>query len=180
MGRVGFRRATVPDAGAIARLHLASWRDTYRDQLDPAFLETLRLDEWTDDWRARISTGSTVVLLAEERGRGNQSEPAGALGFCACGPSRDGDAPVGVWEIQNLHVDPERQGAGVGGELFRRGLALAVAQGAGTLTLWVVESNDRARRFYERRGMQLDGGRQMHHLGPSASLQEVRYRIALG
>ena len=48
-----------------------------------------------------------------------------------------------------------------------------------TATLWVLEDNPRARRFYEREGWQLDGGRREgRHL--DAPTLEVRYRITLG
>jgi len=47
------------------------------------------------------------------------------------------------------------------------------------LSLWVVETNVRARRFYEAQGMRADGGAQRHVLAPGVSLAEVRYRLEL-
>ena len=45
---------------------------------------------------------------------------------------------------------------------------------AGTLVLWVLEDNDRARRFYEAMGWQPDGGRQVLEIA-DAKLYEIRY-----
>lgn len=56
---------------------------------------------------------------------------------------------------------------------------MARSAGAAELTLWVVEANANARRFYEGQGMQPDGARQEHSIGPGAELQEVRYRTRL-
>ena len=44
--------------------------------------------------------------------------------------------------------------------------------------LWVLDDNPRARRFYEREGWTLDGGRkEQDHLG--VRVAEVRYRLNL-
>jgi ribosomal protein S18 acetylase RimI-like enzyme len=85
-----------------------------------------------------------------------------------------------TFEIYNLHVAPERHGQGVGRALFAEALELARGAGARTLSLWVVESNANARRFYERQGMRADGARQVHPLGPGAELREMRYRRDVG
>ena len=48
-----------------------------------------------------------------------------------------------------------------------------------TASLWVLEDNPRARRFYEREGWRLDGGRRKEEfLG--VEISEVRYRVTLG
>jgi RimJ/RimL family protein N-acetyltransferase len=61
--------------------------------------------------------------------------------------------------------------AAVLGALRRRGFT--------TATLWVLEDNPRARRFYEREGWVLDGEqREEEFLG--VAISEVRYRITLG
>ena len=45
-------------------------------------------------------------------------------------------------------------------------------------TLWVLDSNPRARRFYEVGGWTLDGAARPHTIG-GQSVQEIRYRRAL-
>ena len=45
-----------------------------------------------------------------------------------------------------------------------------------TSILWVAEDNPRARRFYEREGWTLDGGRKEEEL-LGVKVAEVRYRI---
>ena len=58
-------------------------------------------------------------------------------------------------------------------------LAALRAGGFVSASLWVLEDNPRARRFYEREGWTLDGERREEEfLG--APVTEVRYRITLG
>jgi GNAT superfamily N-acetyltransferase len=70
--------------------------------------------------------------------------------------------PVGVaaaraeW-LDGLYVVPERWGSGVGGLLHDRALELVRGLGCDRCHLWVLEENDRARRFYERRGWHENG-----------------------
>lgn len=65
----------------------------------------------------------------------------------------DGGAVAGIlvleddW-IDQLYVDPDHTGRGVGGRL----MAVAKAQRAAGLRLWTFAANVRARRFYERHG----------------------------
>ena len=100
--------------------------------------------------------------------------------FVACGPARDGDADAArVFEIYNLHAAPGSHGRGIGTALFAAALEAATRASASDLSLWVVETNVPARRFYERKGMQPDGARQAHALAAGAALDEVRYRKGL-
>jgi RimJ/RimL family protein N-acetyltransferase len=53
------------------------------------------------------------------------------------------------------------------------------ASGYRDAVLWVLEDNPRARRFYEREGWSLDGGRKDAEF-VGMRVPEVRYRITLG
>jgi GNAT superfamily N-acetyltransferase len=164
------RRGEAGDADAIARLHIASWQATYRDELPAEFLDAQDLGARTAHWEREMG-GGVEVLVADERSE--------VVGFVACGPTRDEGATGTTFEVYNLHAAPGRHGTGVGGALFDAASSLARDAGATQLSLWVVETNANARAFYERRGMQADGARQVHPLGPGAELREVRYRVAL-
>jgi RimJ/RimL family protein N-acetyltransferase len=51
------------------------------------------------------------------------------------------------------------------------------ARGFTPVVLWVIEANERGRRFYERLGWQADGGRQPIDFD-GAPVDEIRYRLA--
>jgi GNAT superfamily N-acetyltransferase len=169
------RLATDADARAIAELHLASWRSAYAPFLPAGVLQSLELDPHAVEWRRRVGVPEVRIELEERDGK--------LIAFCAHGPSGDEDAKAHpaprTWEIKNLHVRPDLRGTGSGGRLFDLSVVHARRTGASSLTLWVVEGNASARRFYEKKGMTLDGGRTTHTLGPDGTMPVVRYRITL-
>jgi ribosomal protein S18 acetylase RimI-like enzyme len=163
------RRGGEADAERIAELHIASWRATYAAELSAEFLARQDVVEWADDWRACIAAGEQL-LLAEEG--------TALVGFVSCGPARGEFAEPDEWEIYNLHVAPDRHGLGIGSKLFDAAAALGRERLATRLVLWVVETNHRARIFYESKGMSWDGHRQDHVMETDV-FHEVRYRRTL-
>lgn len=161
------REATVGDALAIETIRVRGWRAAYRHVFPPEELDALPVDETR--WRRRIAEPPRgwSIVVAEEGGA--------VVGFAATGPSRD---EPGLGELYAIYVDPGRWSAGAGRALIARaeeGLAADYREAA----LWVLEANDRARRFYERAGWALDGARKAEErLGVRAP--EVRYRKRLG
>jgi GNAT superfamily N-acetyltransferase len=78
-------------------------------------------------------------------------------------------------ELRALYVVPEAWGTGVAGALMDVALDAMRADGADEATLWVGESNARARRYYEREGWEPTGETKESPLGPP----ELRYRHGL-
>jgi ribosomal protein S18 acetylase RimI-like enzyme len=167
-----YRVASQADAEAIARLHVASWRDAYREFVPAAFLDALKVELRIAYWREEIGDPAITVLLAES--------PQALVGFCACGPSHDSERPApGAWEIYHLHVPPSLRGQGVGAQLFASAVEHGTRAGCRALTLWVIAPNAAARRFYTRQGMRTDGAEQIRPLGGGPPVSEVRYRLDL-
>ena len=151
-------------------MHLASQRIAYRDLVPPAVIEHPDLAQRTRDWSSTLSASAGPTLLLEDQG--------GLLGFCYVRPTVDEDLDPGVQaEIANLHVAPQLRSRGHGTVLFDAARVWATEEGRlRELTLWVLEENRQARRFYERRGMTPDGGRRRYH---GSSVPVIRYRMAL-
>ncbi|HEX5416414.1 MAG TPA: GNAT family N-acetyltransferase [Chloroflexota bacterium] len=174
---VAFRRAIVADAAAIARVHAEGWRWGYRGLLPDAFLAGLlarpSLDHRETFWRALLGaeprTHHTWVAVRDHR----------ILGFCDTGPSRDSDATPGVAEIGALYLEEQAAGKGIGRALFATAIAGLKESGYVEATLWVLETNARARRFYEAAGWRPDSAKKTEP-GPGVSLAEVRYRLPWG
>jgi ribosomal protein S18 acetylase RimI-like enzyme len=65
------------------------------------------------------------------------------------------------WQLVGMWVAPGCRGRGVADGLVAAVCDLARAAGAGAVTLWVTEVNDRARAFYRRVGFAATGARML-------------------
>jgi ribosomal protein S18 acetylase RimI-like enzyme len=86
-------------------------------------------------------------------------------------------------EVYAIYADPPYWRTGVGHALMAAGVAALAEAGRGPIRLWVLDANDRARRFYERYGFVLDGARAGYPVvrpdGTTVLLDEVRYVLHL-
>jgi GNAT superfamily N-acetyltransferase len=98
------------------------------------------------------------------------------LGFASYSPSRDSDTDPGrVGEIGAIYLLPSAWGKGIGRRLMDATLACLAAAGFVQVTLWVLDSNVRARRFYEAGGWSADGGQKLD-ASRGFPITQVRYR----
>jgi GNAT superfamily N-acetyltransferase len=137
------------------------------------FLDVLSISERTAGWTRRLSHSEPGhVLIVEWDGR--------VAGFCVFGPSRDDDSKnQGISEIIALNIHPEHWRCGLGTLLCRHVLQQMSSEGSTAATLWTIEGNMRARRFYERLGFEPDGTARAESKLVGIPLAEVRYRRAL-
>lgn len=153
------RRATVADAAAIAHVHVATWRTAYEHVFGAERLAEIDVDRRRAGWERALAEGETG-FVAEEDGR--------VVGFVA----------VAGGELLAIYVLPDAWGSGAGPALMAAAVAELRAAGNDEATLWVLDDNPRARRFYEREGWAADGTRREGEYFGVRTV-EVRYRIAL-
>ena len=177
---VPIRPASAADGPTIARIRAATWRAAYpglipeqtlAEQTAPAAVEA------EGEWRSAHSMDG--VLVAE-----GADGDDGLIGFAVFGPERDEGYQVGQpqpeppdhgrGEVYAIYVLPGHWNAGAGRALMNAVLALAAGQDYNDVSLWVLEANARARRFYEKIGFRLTG--ESGVLGGLRGLTQVRYR----
>jgi GNAT superfamily N-acetyltransferase len=127
--------ATVARAADCARISRAA-----RKQALPYLPDLHSADEYLNFFANRVFGKDTVFIALDEDRQ--------CVGFIAFG---DG------W-VNHLYVLPGHQGLGIGGLLLDK-----AKQSAQTLRLWTFERNERALRFYRKRGFSVidrtDGAR---------------------
>jgi ribosomal protein S18 acetylase RimI-like enzyme len=169
---VRIREAEPKDAMAIAEVHVASWRASYRGQLTDEFLDGLTVEDRLEQHRRGLED-------ARADWRTWVAEDAGAIaGFAVTGPSEDADATERTGEIYAIYLDPDRVGTGLGRTLFERAVGDLHDRGFSSITLWVLETNERARRFYEVAGWAPDGTSSSERVDCEMR-PTVRYRVDL-
>ncbi|HXB49020.1 MAG TPA: GNAT family N-acetyltransferase [Streptosporangiaceae bacterium] len=77
-----------------------------------------------------------------------------------------------------IYLAPDSWGRGLGRELMTAALTYLADLGYDEVTLWVLDTNARARRFYEAAGFRPDGAIKVDD-SRSFPLREVRYRRSL-
>lgn len=169
---VTIRAATVEDAEAIAEVNVASWRWAYDGQLPASVLDELSVEGRAADWRSMIA-GPVCDVSVATAGDGT------VVGFANVGTTRDDDGPPSTTgELFALYVLPRTAGTGVGRALLQQAEVRLRAAGFTRATLWVLETNGRARRFYERHGWSFDGTTAEHRFD-CGNRPIVRYARAL-
>jgi ribosomal protein S18 acetylase RimI-like enzyme len=135
------------DAAELGRVHVTSWRETYPGILPQAALNRMSPAVHARRFRHDL-TGAKPgqVTLIAEGADGAVGYAHGAL-LDGRGRGRGADA-----EVFTLYVLRQAQGAGVGRALLRGAARVLQAEGAGSLMLFVLSRNERARGFYERLG----------------------------
>jgi GNAT superfamily N-acetyltransferase len=169
------RRAALEDAEAIAAVHTRTWQVAYRGSIPDHYLDQLdqHLERRIQSWRNWISTESKnghEVWVSDAVGHVD--------GFAHLGPARD-SGPEATGELYAIYVDPIRWNQGVGRALFTQATNRLISAGYSAAILWVLESNVRARRFYEVAGWTFDGGTKQESRPDGVELLEVRYRVRL-
>ena len=90
----------------------------------------------------------------------------------------DADAAQGVGEVYAIYLQPDAVGTGVGKAMFAQGVEDLSSMGYARAMLWVLENNERTRRFYEVAGWTPDGAEKTEDWN-GYPLREVRYAIAM-
>jgi len=139
----GIVDASPDDAVALAKVHAASWKATYRGILPDTYLDTEVDLERAEYWHSALNSQRyRIVKLARMSGD--------VVGLIAL--HDDPDDQGYDFTIEHLHILPECKGQGLGRLLMKAAAETAQARGAKNMCLWVFEDNVAAIGFYERLG----------------------------
>lgn len=138
------RKAKTSDANAIARVHIASWQVVYRGHVPDEVLNNLSLNEREQMWHELLEKNVNVLVVLKDNN---------LVGFISFGPSRDThDDPLHVAEITALYIMPNEWRNGFGKTLLTTAISSITKNNFRTVILWVVDSNQQAKNFYEING----------------------------
>ncbi len=170
MSRV-FRNAHSDDVRGIAEVHVRSWQAAYRGQVPDSYLEGLSVEKRELVWIEILKDQMRGVLVAEDEVR--------IVGFASFGPVRDEEENrLLTGEIYSIYVLEEFWNRGIGRTLMEDSLIALERDGFGSVKVWVLETNQRARSFYEKFGFKTDGLRKTEKRD-DFELREIRYGMIL-
>lgn len=144
-GGLILRQAVETDAGAIARLHVRVWKQTYANLAPPEVIKTLNVAHRLPGWQKTLANPSphSGTIAAEADGK--------LVGFVVFGPTSQPELGSGA-EIKYLYIESAAQGAGLGRRLLEAAFTALIAFGYSDAALAVVEGNQQALAFYQAVG----------------------------
>lgn len=157
VGCLTIRRGVPDDAETLYAIHRNSVLTAY-EHIFPPELHPFPEDQMRAHWIERLGDPDAATLLAAREGV--------SAGFVVVTPG---------W-LESLFVVPAEWGRGTGGALHDAAVELLRDFGAGA-RLRVLEQNEGARRFYERRGWRFDGERRPSGYPPHP--MTLRYALDL-
>lgn len=140
--KMNIRKAVLEDAEGIAKVHVDSWRTTYKGIVPDSFLENMSYAEREELWKKVIS--ESAVLVAE-------NEEGHIIGFASGGKERSGDYPVFQGELSAIYLLEDAQGKGVGKKLLEEIMSVLKDQGLTSMLVFVLKENP-ATHFYQALG----------------------------
>ncbi|MFC0557620.1 GNAT family N-acetyltransferase [Halalkalibacter alkalisediminis] len=99
------RKARLADVKGIAKVHVESWRTTYKNIIPDEFLTNLSYDRREQVWSDQITNGNVFVAEDEEEK---------IIGFSSGGKERSGKYSKFGGELYAIYLLKEYQGQGIG------------------------------------------------------------------
>jgi GNAT superfamily N-acetyltransferase len=159
------RPAQVADADAIARVHVDSWRTSYKGIVPDDVLAGLSVERRAQVWRTAMTDfRATQCLYVAESSKG-------IVGFANGGYERE-HHPAYRGELYAIYLLQSAQGQRVGQRLVQAVARHLSQLGLPNMLAWVLSENP-ARQFYEHLGAQYISEKPI--LIGTATLKEVAY-----
>jgi L-amino acid N-acyltransferase YncA len=141
---IKIRAATAGDEIAIAKVHIQSWQEAYKDLVPQDYLDKLpsELEKRIDMWKRIFENPQRWAWVAETE--------KGIVGFVLFGPPRDPNRE-GFIELGAIYLLASEKGRGIGFSLLSAGFNKMKDLGYKKAYCWVLEGNPTT-KFYNRSG----------------------------
>ena len=145
MSSFSIRRAGIDDAKEIARVHVASWQETYKGLMPDSVLDTLSVERRSRQWEQSLEDPTdpyhlTFVALVNSV----------IVGFANYGKEREGDSQY-QGELYAIYLLKEFHGRGIGRALVQASASGLLDLNISSMLVWVLSDNP-SREFYEKMG----------------------------
>lgn len=168
---MGIRNATLEDVKDIATIHVTAWQTVYKDLIPQSYLDNLSITKREQTWHNILTDSKTHTIVQEINGL--------VVGFANFGHTRDEDKDLLLTgEITSIYLNPKYWKKGLGTALFEFILENMKKREFTQVTLWVLDTNQQARSFYQKMGLKPDGATKID-IREHFELREIRYSITI-
>jgi GNAT superfamily N-acetyltransferase len=167
---IGYRPATIGDAGFISQVVVASWRDAYRDFLPLSLLASLDQSPHHNraSWERQLGEPASAAWIIHD----HADDGVGVLRLTIGASSIPGTDT----ELTAQYLLSHARGQGLGSAALAHARAEASSQNAPVLGLCVLAGNTRGNRFYQQRGARRLSERIAFRVG-AEPIVEIMYRL---
>lgn len=159
------RFADLNDAKILGYIHSESWKSAYKTIIPSSILDNISSEKREKYFRKALSE-----KLEEDALIFSENDP---VGFLTLGKCRDEDLNNFWGEVWGIYLLASYWNQGIGTELINWGINELKNRGFEKISLWVLEENIIARKFYKKMGFKHDG--TVKELSIGRSLNECRY-----
>lgn len=150
-------RIAVPeDSEIVGEVHSKAWKSAYRGIFPDDYIDADTASKRTEEFLDGIMDDKCTYFLLEEAGR--------AAGIVKTREENN------TLEIESIYILDEYRGKGTGGQFMDY---IKTYKHFDSIFLWVLEANEKARRFYENNGFVLTGDSRTIDRG--VELKQLRY-----
>ena len=140
------RKATKADICGLSEVHLQCWQESYPGIIPTDILNNLELEKYIESWKAAFENNSQTSVFVAVQGKS-------IVGLAASGQQRDENLHVRYpGEFYAVYVLKNSQRNKVGLHLMDAMCKDLINKQLSAATLWVLEDNLNARKFYEKMG----------------------------
>lgn len=169
MAKVDIRWATLQDWSTLGAIHSESYRSAYEGIMPEDYLSKFTVEQRQSYYqKALIEDNEKISLILVD------DEPVGCMTIGNC---RDTDLNDTFGEIWAIYLLKDFWGKGYGKMLLLWGLERLKELDYRNVSLWVLNENTSARRFYVSLGFTHDGTEQV--IARGVELVQARYRKSL-
>ena len=141
--------ADIKDCDSLGLIQSESWKEAYKGIVPNSVLKDMTPENCSKKFNFLFSNESGKVALIKDE---NQIR-----GFICFGPNRDEDLNSSYGEIWGVYLLPTFWGQGIGTQLSSWAMKELQKMGFHEVSLWVLEENINARKFYKKMGFINDG-----------------------
>lgn len=136
------RKAKLEDAAGIAKVHVDSWRTTYKGIVSDTYLDSLSYEEREQNWKRGIEHNH-IYIATDFNGE--------IVGFASGGKERTGKYVAYKGELYAIYLLEGQQGKAIGRKLFKAVVDDLKEKKLNSMLIWALEENP-ACLFYEKLG----------------------------
>ncbi|MCM3388828.1 GNAT family N-acetyltransferase [Ureibacillus chungkukjangi] len=140
------RKAVMADAAGIAKVHVDSWRTTYKGIIPDDFLNKLSYEQRTELWNRNLAEEDNYVAVAED-------EEGKIIGFASASKREENSTPNSS-DLTSIYLLEEYQGQGIGKNILQHIFLHFKSLGLQKIFVDVLAENN-TRHFYEYYGAKL-------------------------